>query len=274
MSTNDSRNDVATIAEDITSASPRVAFFGLASCFGCQINITNAEKYLMDIMDQIDVQYWQLTSSDPMPEDFDIAVIEGAVTTSEAREAVERARKIADCVITIGACANTAGIPGMAAADYEMRPEDQYGKDVVPTIVSDIASSPIPVGDVIDVDYEVLCCPIDPYDFVKTLHQAVVGSNVYTHTSTLCGECSLNNNGCFYGNDTLCLGLVTQSGCGARCPSLGRPCNGCAGISADANIESARNVADMSGIGSDRLDKALEIFNQVTLSAVAGADEE
>ena len=43
---------------------PRVVFAGFASCFGCQINITNIEKHLLDVLGQIDMRYWQLTSSD------------------------------------------------------------------------------------------------------------------------------------------------------------------------------------------------------------------
>ena len=34
---------------------PRVIVVGLASCFGCQLQITNAEAYLMDVLGQIDV---------------------------------------------------------------------------------------------------------------------------------------------------------------------------------------------------------------------------
>ena len=75
---------------------PRVVVVGLASCFGCQINLTNIESELLDLLGSIDMEYWQLTSSDPMPEDFDVAVIEGAVTTDEAAEAVRGIRAFDD----------------------------------------------------------------------------------------------------------------------------------------------------------------------------------
>lgn len=239
---------------------PKVVLVGLASCFGCQINITNAEKYLMDILGQIDMQYWQLTSSDPMPEDIDVAVIEGAVTTKEAEETVKALRDRAGAVITIGACAETAGIPGIAAANYEGRQKDVY-RGNVPAIVSDIAFEPKAVGDVIDVDYRVLCCPIDPFDFAATLQSALYGNNMYRRTSTLCGECKRNEQGCFYQDGRICMGLVTMSGCGAKCPNLGRPCNGCAGLSPDANVESARRAARATGEDPEIFESALEIFN-------------
>ena len=71
---------------------PRVVVVGLASCFGCQLQITNAEAYLTDVLGQIDLRYWQLASSDPMPEEFDVAVIEGAVTTEESEACVREVR--------------------------------------------------------------------------------------------------------------------------------------------------------------------------------------
>ena len=166
---------------------PRVVLVGLASCFGCQINITNVERHLLDVLGQVEMTYWQLTSSDPMPDAFDIAVIEGAVTTEEARRTCLELREKARVVITIGACAATAGIPGMAAAAFDDRPREVYG-DAVPTACG-LCVAPCAVKDVIEVDFEVPCCPIDPLDFIAVLQQVLYGSNAYARTSTLCGEC-------------------------------------------------------------------------------------
>ena len=233
---------------------PRVVVIGLASCFGCQINITNIERHLMDVLGQIDLGYWQLTSSVPMPDEFDVAVIEGAVTTEEAAEMVRRARERAGSVIAIGSCAVTGGIPGMASGD------------VAPDACGDLVA-PRPVSDVIDVDFEVRCCPIDPMEFVRVLDAALYGSNRLPATSALCGECSRNEKGCFYKQGIMCLGLVTRAGCGAKCPALGRPCNGCAGLSPDSNVEAARYV-----VGKRGLEVALEMFNAVAISAAQGEE--
>ncbi len=252
------------MGEQMTRRVPRVVFAGFASCFGCQINITNIERYLLDVLGQVDMRYWQLTSSDPMPEDFDVAVIEGAITTKDAEDSARHLRDIADTVITIGACAQTAGIPGMSTRSYESRPRDVY-PDHVPALVADLAYSPRSVGDVIDVDFAVPCCPVDPYEFVRVLQHVLHGSNVYEHTSTLCGSCKQNERGCFYGRGIMCMGLITRSGCGAKCTNLGRPCNGCGGLSPDANIDAARSVAKRAGIDEADFDRALCMFNQKAL---------
>lgn len=85
-----------------------------------------------------------------MPDEFDVAVIEGAVTTEEAAETVRRARERAGSVIAIGSCAVTGGIPGMASGDLAGHVEAVYG-DAAPDACGDLLA-PRPVSDVIDVE--------------------------------------------------------------------------------------------------------------------------
>lgn len=244
---------------------PRVVFIGLASCFGCQINITNIEAHLLDVLGQIELGYWQLTSSVPMPDEFDVAVIEGAVTTEEAAETVRRARSRARCVISIGACAATGGIPGMASFDVEGCAAAVYG-DRLPAVCGTLRA-PVPVSALVDVDFTVTCCPVDPFEFVRVLDAALYGSNRLAPTSVLCGQCAQSEGGCLYKQGQMCLGLVTRAGCGAKCPALGRACNGCAGLSPDANVQAARSFAMSRGYAPERFDEALGIFNAVALAA-------
>ena len=175
-------------------AAPRVVVVGLASCFGCQLQITNAEPYLLDVLGQIDLRYWQLASSDPMPEEFDVAVIEGAATTAEAIETLKAVRKKASAVIAVGACATTAGIPGMAAGNVEAGAAAVYGEAGAPEVCGELVD-PAPISAYIDVDFEVLCCPIDTFAFIDVLQRAIYGSNRLPQTATLCGECKHNDRG-------------------------------------------------------------------------------
>lgn len=238
---------------------PRVIVIGLASCFGCQLQITNDEPHLLDILSQIDVRYWQLTSNEPMPEEFDVAIIEGAVTTAEAQEKLKDIRARAAKIITIGACAFTSGIPGIAAKDFDERAAQVYDK--TPAICGNLIA-PRSVLSEIEVDYVVPGCPIDPAEFVDVLGHALYGSNRSAHMQTMCGECKKNESVCFYEEGKMCLGLVTRSGCNARCVNLGRPCNGCRGISPEANLESARQAVSRYGVSVEAFNSALEIFNQ------------
>ena len=245
------------------NATPRVVVLGLASCFGCQLQITNAESHLLEIMGQMDLQYWQLASSAPEPEgDVDVVVIEGAVTTAESEELVKRWRARAGKVIAMGACAVCGGIPGMAARSLDALACDVYGETLPSACGSMVA--PRPVGDVIDVDFEVRACPIEPLDFVAVLQHTIYGSNAAAQTDTMCGSCKRNEDGCLWREGKVCLGLVTTAGCNAKCVQLGRECNGCRGLSPNANLVAARAFADRTGVGAAKLDEALELFNLVS----------
>lgn len=251
---------------------PKVVVVGLASCFGCQIQITNMEQHLMDVVGQIDLSYWQLTSSEPMPEEFDVAIIEGSVTTLESMETVRSLRERAKTIITIGACANTAGIPGIAASGFNGHSSEVYGQGV-PSACGQVIA-PRSVGSVIDVDMQVPCCPIDFYDFASVLSRALYGSNRTVPNRTMCGDCKRNETQCFFEKGELCLGLVTNGGCGARCPKLGRPCFGCAGLSKDANLDAARESVERYGIDVEEFDSRLQLFNQTNKALCAGAKGE
>lgn len=243
---------------------PRVVVVGLASCFGCQLQITNSEPHLMELLDQIDLEYWQLVTSEDMPETYDVAVIEGSVTTRESEELVRRVREKAAHVMAIGACAVTGGVTGMAENALGRRMGEVYG-DEVPKACGQMIE-PRPVDAVIPVDSRVYCCPIDARDFVTQLQRVLFGSNAVREERTLCADCKRNENDCFFNHGELCMGLVTRAGCNARCVNRGRPCFGCAGLSSAANLDSTRQACERYGVSSARFDKALQMFSQVQLS--------
>lgn len=250
---------------------PRVVFFAFASCFGCQLQVTNKEAHLMDVLGQIDLRYWQLVSDEPLPADFDVAIIEGAITTDEARDALLEIRRRASVVIGIGACALTGGIPGMASDNIDGHRFCVYEDDL--PLACGRLRSPEPIKRFIDVDFEVPCCPVDFSSFTDVLQRALYGSNKTIATTTLCGSCKVNETQCLYEQGRLCLGLVTRAGCGARCPELGRPCNGCAGLSPDCNVESAYAVVESFGQDVDAFKRRLRLFNAFALDREADAKE-
>lgn len=241
---------------------PRVVVIGLASDFGCQVQMTNQEDHLLDVLGAIDLTYWQLASSGHMPTDYDVAVIEGAVTTGEHVELLRRVRETADVVITIGACAVTGGIPALAThGELEERVGCVYGDDG--SLVACGRIAPMPVSAVIDVDHRVPGCPIQPHEFVAVLQRALMGLSDRPPREPMCAACKVAENACFYEQGTVCLGLVTRTGCGARCVSLGRPCMGCRGVADDANLDAARALLSERGIDPEALDVALELYNSI-----------
>ncbi|MBI5231939.1 MAG: NADH:ubiquinone oxidoreductase [Coriobacteriales bacterium] len=238
----------------------RVVVLGLASDFGCQVQMTNMEDHLLDVLGAIELEYWQLAASGHMPEDYDVAIVEGAVTTEEHVELLKRVRETASTVIAIGSCAVTGGIPALAlSGDLEDRVGCVYGESGALVACGRIL--PMPVGAIIDVDYHVVGCPIDPAEFVEVLHRAIQGLRDAVPLEPMCATCKIAENTCFYDRGEVCLGLVTRAGCGTKCISLGRPCTGCRGIAADANFESAKAIVERMGADLDLLLERAQLYN-------------
>jgi len=237
---------------------PRVVVVSLASDFGCQIQMTNVEDDLLDIVGNVDISYWQLASSGHMPEDYDVAIVEGAVTTQEHVELLRRVRDTTDAVIAIGACAITGGISSLASfGDLEERYRQVYGEgDTTPGRIK-----PRPVSAVIDVDYIVPGCPIDTDEYLYVLGRALQGLASRPPKEPMCAICKTKENICFFDRGQICLGIVTRTGCGALCPSLGRPCSGCRGFAADVNFEAARKVFAEHGWDMDAVLAEYRLFN-------------
>lgn len=225
---------------------PRVVIVGLASDFGCQVQMTNIEDDLLDVLGLIDLQYWQLASSGHMPDAYDVAIIEGAITTVEHVATVKKLRETASVIIAIGACAVTGGIPALAAdGQLQGRYEVVYGDD---TEVAKGRIDPCAVDSVIAVDYRIPGCPVDTGEFIQVLSRALQGLSDRLPQEPLCAVCKTKENVCFYERGEVCLGVLTRTGCDARCVSLGRPCTGCRGMAGDANLESALRLLHERGI--------------------------
>lgn len=237
---------------------PRVVVLSLASDFGCQVQMTNIEDDLLDVLGLIDLGYWQLASSGHMPEDYDVALVEGAVTTEEHVELLRRVRRTADTVIAVGACALTGGIPALASrgelGDRLRLATGEGAFDGGPI-------APRPVTAVVDVDYWVPGCPIDTDEFLKVLSRALSGLAERTPEQPLCFACKTRENICFFERGELCLGVLVRSGCHARCVALGRPCTGCRGLSPEANLPSARAVFAEHGWDADEVRRRLSLYN-------------
>ena len=239
----------------------RVAVISLASDFGCQVQITNSPE-LLAILGQFELAYWQLATSGHLVHDYDVAVVEGAVTTEEHVALLKKVRETARSVIVIGACAVTGGIPGIATTgELEAAVGCVYGEGGA--IVACGRVSPMPVDAIIDVDYHVPGCPIQPAEFVAVLQRALAGLSDTMPREPMCASCKIQENVCFYMLGQVCLGMVTRAGCGAKCITLGRPCTGCRGIAEDANLESARTVLAEHGLAESELDRALQLYNAI-----------
>ena len=92
---------------------PKMAVFKFASCDGCQLSILNLEDDLLALGQALDIAYFPEASSDMREGPYDIALVEGSITTPEDARRILSVRKQAPLLITIGACATAGGIQAL-----------------------------------------------------------------------------------------------------------------------------------------------------------------
>ena len=89
------------------------------------------------------------------------------------------------------------------------------------------------------VDFEMRGCPIDGRQLIELLTAVATGRRPQLPDQAVCLECKRRGFECVVvTRGEPCLGPVTQTGCGAICPGMGRGCYGCFGPREGANVDS------------------------------------
>ncbi len=205
----------------------RIAVYKFASCDGCQLQLLNLEDELLDLVEHVEFAMFYEASSDVKPGPYDVAFIEGAVSTPEEEEIVRKAREESKIVVAIGACATAGGIQALRNwANVE-----EYKKYVYPNPEWIKALEKAhPISDYIKVDYEIRGCPVSKEQLSFFIRQLLIGKKPTLPVDSVCMECKMKGNVCLMVTKGIpCLGPVTMAGCGAICPSYGRGCYGCYG---------------------------------------------
>lgn len=246
---------------------PRVAIFDFACCEGCQLQIVNLEEEILDLVGAVDVVEWREAMSE-QSEEYDVAIIEGSITREEDAERLRDIRSKAAVLVALGACAVDGGLNNLKNqfAMSEVR-KCVYGKDAE---MPHLETSPTRgVGEVVEVDAEILGCPIERAELVHVLHSLLMGKTPEIPSYPVCVECKSKGNRCVWEDGQICLGPVTRAGCGARCPSASCRCYGCRGAVEDANHDAAKEVTEKYGLNVADLKSKMDIFGQKSVAATS-----
>jgi coenzyme F420-reducing hydrogenase gamma subunit len=209
----------------VTAARPRLAVFKLASCDGCQLQLLQSAEALSALAGAVDVVHFpEAVGEGAGP--YDIALVEGSVSTTRNVEDVRRIRELSNLVVTIGACATAGGVQALRNATAGDGHPPVYASSA---FVQSLARS-TPVKDHIEVDLELHGCPVDAGQLLGALASLLAGSVPRLPADPVCQECKRRGFPCVVvTKGEPCLGPVTRTGCGAICPGAGRGCYGCFG---------------------------------------------
>lgn len=242
-----------------TRRKPRAAVFKFASCDGCQLTLLEAEDELLDIAGAVEIAYFPEASRSYGRGPYDIALVEGSITTLHDAERIQQVRRISKALITIGACATSGGIQALR----NWQDTDEMVRAVYATLqyVSTLKLS-TPISEHVRVDFELRGCPINKYQLIELITATLAGRKPNIPAYSVCVECKRKGNVCvMVAHGTPCLGPVTHAGCGALCPSYSRGCYGCYGPMETPNTQSLSNEFRILGQSNQEITHAFRGFN-------------
>lgn len=91
----------------------RVATVWLDGCSGCHMSFLDMDERLLEIAPLIELVYSPLVDSKEFPENVDVAIVEGAVSSEEDLEKLHKVRSRSKLLLALGDCAVTSNVPGM-----------------------------------------------------------------------------------------------------------------------------------------------------------------
>ena len=215
---------------------------------------------MLDILQHIDIVEWREAMDDKV-EEFDIAFVEGSISTPECVERIHDVRRRAKILIALGSCAVNGGVNAMKnLQSLESVREEVYGeqKDWFATLPAK------PLSAYVKVDYEIRGCPMTQQEFLRVVTSLLSGKQPQIPDYAVCVECKLKENECVYDKGMICLGPITRAGCDALCPSFGQYCTGCRGFVSEPNKKGMIEILSEHGMSYEEAKKRMDLYNSST----------
>jgi coenzyme F420-reducing hydrogenase gamma subunit len=238
---------------------PKIGIFKFASCDGCQLSLLDCEDELLAVAGAIEISYFPEASRNMSKGPYDIALVEGSITTHHDAQRIQQIRRSAKTLITIGACATAGGVQALRNwQDSSEMVRTVYAK---PDFISTLKMS-TPIAEHVPVDFELRGCPVQKYHLIELITATLIGRKPNIPTYSVCIECKRKGNLCVaVAQGTLCLGPVTMAGCGALCPAFNRGCYGCFGPMESANAGALTDQLLRTGATAEQIQHSFRTYN-------------
>src|ERR1022692_4483007 len=91
----------------------RLATVWLDGCSGCHMSFLDMDERLLTVAGMADLVYSPLVDAKEFPEDVDVTLVEGAVSSEDDLHKIKIVRARTKTLVSLGDCAVTANVPGM-----------------------------------------------------------------------------------------------------------------------------------------------------------------
>lgn len=91
----------------------KVATVWLDGCSGCHMSLLDMDAAIVSLSRRIDIVYGPLVDAQEFPEGVDVTLVEGAVSSQDDLNKIQKIRQRTSVLISMGDCAVTGNVPGM-----------------------------------------------------------------------------------------------------------------------------------------------------------------
>jgi len=91
----------------------KVATLWLDGCSGCHMSLLDMDAAIISLGRKIDLVYGPLVDAQEFPEDVDVTLVEGAVSSQDDLNKIQKVRQRTNILVSMGDCAVTGNVPAM-----------------------------------------------------------------------------------------------------------------------------------------------------------------
>ena len=266
-----------------------IATLSLSGDAGCHVILASLHGKLIELLGPHELVFCQiLKDSKSIPDQIDVALVEGSVRTEYDHARLEQARATAGALITIGSCAAFGGIQSLCnLLDREELMKETYGTTTTKAgqphqHLPEVLPKNLPVHEIVKVDYAIPGCPPEPDEVTSILGALLKGQTPHLSQKNVCDECKKKRKEkleaklkritekpsdperCLLELGFVCMGPATRAGCDAKCPAASMPCEGCRGPAHEKYDQGIAMLDALTSAGRE----SLSTYSLATMSAM------
>lgn len=154
----------------------------LDGCSGCHMSLLDMDERLLDLVQRVDVVYSPLVDTKQLPEQVDVGILEGSISSAEDLARAREFRHHCRFLISLGDCAVNGNVPAMrnrfrldAVLDHAYRGladvTPQQPNNQVPALFERVK----PIHNCVEVDLFLPGCPPPASAIWHVLNELIEG---------------------------------------------------------------------------------------------------